>query len=88
MRRRIDWVAQKLHARELLHIRAHAAALESTCDALNERVDNLSRSLAWAEDRAESWHDDFMRLVDDEGLQVGLTVSGQVVALPPAGSAT
>lgn len=74
-------IVRKLHGWELLHLREHAASLEAQNEALAAENERLRRELQYAEDCADSWRDDVMRL-QEEGMQLGLTKDGHVVALP------
>lgn len=75
-------LVRRLHGWELLHLREHAAALEAQLEALAAENERLLAELRFAEDCAQSWRDDVMRM-QEEGAQLGLTKSGQVVLLPP-----
>lgn len=66
-------IVRRLHLQEIPRLRREAARLAAENEDLQERL--------WrAEDCARSWHDDVMQMMDD-GLQVGLTKSGHIVAL-------
>lgn len=79
-------IVRKLHAWELAHLRQHAATLEAENDALRVQLEQLQERVSRAEDCAESWRDDMMRLMEN-GMELGLTKAGRVVAIP-TGSAT
>ena len=66
-------IVRRLHLQEVPRLRREAARLAAENEDLQERL--------WrAEDCARWWHDDVMRMMED-GLEVGLTKSGHVVAL-------
>lgn len=69
-------IVRRLHLQEIPRLR-RAAACAARLAAENE---DLQERLWRAEDCAESWRDDVMRMMED-GLEVGLTKSGHVVAL-------
>lgn len=66
-------IVRRLHLQELPRIRREATRLALENEQLRDRAER-------AEDCARWWHDDVMRMMED-GLQVGLTKSGHVVAL-------
>lgn len=70
-------IVRKLHRWELLHLRELVAELH----AENE---HLRRELDYANDCAESWRDDVLRLSED-GAALGLTQDGHVHLLACAG---
>lgn len=66
-------IVRRLHLQEIPRLRREAARLSAENEDLQERL--------WrAEDCARSWHDDVMRMMED-GLEVGLTKAGHVVAI-------
>lgn len=79
-------VRRKLHGWELLHLREHAAELERRLEELTAENERLRQELSYAEDCAASWRDDVMRMMED-GMEVGLTQDGHVVAIAPAPNA-
>lgn len=78
----VSAIRRKLHGWELLHLREHAAALEQRLEELEAENERLRSELTYAEDLADSWRDDVMRMMED-GMEVGLTKDGHVVALTP-----
>ena len=67
-------LVRRLHAAELLHLREVVAEQQA-------EIEELKRSLSWAESCADSWRDDALRAIDDAGALPGLTVDGRVVAV-------
>lgn len=67
-------IVRKLHRWELVHLRELVAELH----AENE---HLRRELDYANDCAESWRDDVMRLSED-GASIGLTQDGHIHLVP------
>jgi hypothetical protein len=68
---------RRLERWELEHLRNHAACMA-------EHVEMLEGQLQRAEDCAESWREDAMRLIEDslgEGEAPGLTMSGRLVVV-------
>jgi hypothetical protein len=74
-------VAAKLDRLALEQLRTVAARLA-------EENEELRRQLAWAEDAAESWRDDALKLMEDHcaatGDAPGLTLDGRLVAVQGA----
>jgi hypothetical protein len=72
---------RKLHGWELLHLREHCATLEAQVEALTAEVERLRQETAWADGRADMFQDAVLRLQED-GMQLGLTQSGDIVSMP------
>jgi hypothetical protein len=70
---------RRLHAAELVHLRAHAARLELENDHLEADNDRLRREADWADDRAEMFQD---ALDQVEGHRLSLTRSGGLIVTP------
>ncbi len=66
-------IVRRLHLQELQRVRRAEARQASEIEYWRDRA-------YYAEDCARSWQDDVMRMMED-GLEVGLTKSGHVVAL-------
>lgn len=58
---------------------------EHVAQLAEERDDYRERAYR-AEECAESWRDDFMRIMQETGRAPGLTIDGRMVALPPEGT--
>jgi hypothetical protein len=72
-------VLRRLHAAELVHLRAHAARLERENARLEADNDRLRREADWADDRAEM----FQHALDQvEGHRLSLTRSGDLIVTP------
>lgn len=67
-------LAQRLGAVALDQLRAEVTHLACA-------LEHEQRERMWAEDAAESWRDDFLRLAEETGARVGITCSGQLVAM-------
>ena len=74
-------VQRKLHAWELAHLRLLVAEQQATIQAQAAEIADLKRALSWAEDRADSWRDDMLAMINCAGSTPGLTKDGRVVAL-------
>lgn len=78
-------VARRLHAMELETLRASVERLH----AENER---LRQELYWAENAAESWRDEALRMMEeacaDGSRAPGLTINGALVCVPAIAGGT
>lgn len=75
---------------ELDHLRQLAASQEEQLSAALERIAVLETEAARAWDMADAMRDDISRLIEelnDAGKQVGMTINGQLVAMPAQGGA-
>lgn len=68
-------ILRRLDALALLQLAEHAARLVVELESAEARA-------AWAEDCAESWRDDFLRLCEESGQRPGITQAGALVAVP------
>lgn len=72
-------VARRLHAMELETLRA-------SVERLHEENERLRQQLYWAEDAADSWRDDALRMMEeacaDGSRTPGLTIDGALVCVP------
>jgi uncharacterized protein YlxW (UPF0749 family) len=70
---------RKLHAAELLHLREVLAEQQAQIEALQAEVQDLQRSLSWADSRADMFHDALNDAVEARPcLSIGLSTSGQL----------
>lgn len=76
-------VLRRLHAAELVHLRAHAARLERENDQLREANDRLDRAAYDADCRSEMFQD---ALDQVEGHRLSLTRSGHLIVTPNTGA--
>jgi hypothetical protein len=67
---------RRLHAAELVHLRAHAARLETRLTAMAERAERLEQEVWEAHGRADMFLDALNRAED---VQLGLTMSGDLL---------
>jgi hypothetical protein len=69
-------ILRRWDAVALLQLAEHAARLSDECARAEARA-------AQAEEWAESWRDDFLRLCEEQHARAGITQSGRLVALAP-----
>ena len=74
---------RKLHRWELHHLRQVVADQQTQIEAQAAELATLKRELSWAEQSAESWRADALQAIEDAGCMVGLTQTGQVLAVQP-----
>lgn len=68
-------IVRRLHLQEIPRLRREATRLAAENERLRDRVHH-------AEACAESWHDDWLRAVEEYDLQIGLTRDGQLLIAP------
>lgn len=68
-------ILRRLDALALVQLAEHAARLAVALESAEARA-------AWAEDAAESWRDDFLRLCEETRQRPGITQAGALVAVP------
>ncbi|CAA2367835.1 hypothetical protein [Xylella phage Bacata] len=68
-------ILRRLDALALVQLAEHAARLAVALEQAEARA-------YAAEDAAESWRDDFLRLCEETGQRPGITQAGALVALP------
>ncbi len=86
----VNAIRKRLDRWELDHLRKLAQEQADRLEAAQERIEALESEASRAWDTAESWRMDAMDLVNDlekAGRTVGLTQSGQLVAMAQEGSA-
>lgn len=86
----ISAMRKRLARWELDHLRQLAASQEEQLSAAHDRIEILETEAARAWDMADAMRDDISRLIEElaeAGKQVGLTVGGQLVAMPTQGAA-
>lgn len=79
---------RRLEHAELFHLREHCAELAVRIEQLEAENADLKRELDYAQDCAERWRDDALDAINEAGCDVGLTVTGHVVALARQGAPT
>ncbi|WP_426304051.1 hypothetical protein ACN9MJ_13635 [Acidovorax facilis] len=87
----ITSLRKRLARWELDHLRTHCAELAKRLETALERIDALESEASRAWDVAESWREDAMQMVNelqDKGKNIGLTQSGELVAMPEATNTT
>jgi hypothetical protein len=80
----ITTLRKRLFRWELDHLRTHCAELADRLEAAQQRIDALEADNDRAWRTADSWHEETMQLINelqDKGQEIGLTQSGQLVAL-------
>lgn len=80
-RRAIAAIRRRLEKLELEHLRSHAAELAEKLERAEEELQAIRRDLAYAEQCAISWRDDFHRLMEEtfqDGGSIGLAKDGSL----------
>jgi hypothetical protein len=83
--RHVANIQRRLERWELTHLRALAAELQERLERTEHELLQARGHAMAAEDAAEMWRDQANELVDDLnalGREVGLTQTGQLVAMP------
>jgi len=79
-------LVRKLHAWELDHLRELVEEQRQKIEMLEAQNERLRCECDNAEDCADSWRQDWFRAIEDAGATPGLTITGHLVAVPPAES--